>query len=496
MNFSQIRKQLLVWSVTVIFVALVIAALKIVEPLLRAYSINFFGDANMMQPIVGETFDSLVKFCKVLLWMLLVIALTRLFKAVVFDGALRSSNINAPTHLIQNIFSIIVYVVAFFIIFKSQYPTIDLAALFTTSAILGVILGLALQDTLGNLFAGISLQADRPFLIGDVINIQGKGSGIVENITWRGVKVRTFQNRLLIISNSILGREIIEVAPRDNLNARLINFTTHFDDAPMRTINLVTDSISEIDNVSQQMKPVVRIRDLGLNGIDWEAKYWLEDYAKFNDTDALVRKRIWYAFLRENITFAYTTQTIYVERAKKPDFHLANEIDETFARLSKIELFEPLSDDETRKLATSTKRRIFAPNELIIRAGDEGSTMFVINLGSVSVQIPKPNDNKESDEKITIATLHEGRFFGEMALLTGEPRSATVVALEETEVFEIGKDALKPLFELNPYLMEAISKSIVERRAAINAKVEIKAEAVAEETAGVFSSIKRFFGFN
>ncbi|MBA2379689.1 MAG: mechanosensitive ion channel [Blastocatellia bacterium] len=116
---------------------------------------------------------------------------------------------------------IVIYIVAFFIIFQSQYPNVQLAPLFTGSTIIGIVVGLALQDTLGNLFAGIALQADQPFQVGDVVSITNQGTGVVESVSWRGVKMRTFQNKLMVISNSVLGRETIEVAPKDNLNARI-----------------------------------------------------------------------------------------------------------------------------------------------------------------------------------------------------------------------------------------------------------------------------------
>src|SRR6185295_10790552 len=197
--------------------------------------------------------------------------------------------------------------------FQAQYPSINLGSIFAGSAILGIVVGLALQDTLGNLFAGIALQADQPFQVGDVISIPNGGNGVVESVSWRGVKIRTFQNKLLVISNAVLGKETIEVAPRGNLNARLVNFDTVYIDSPAKIIQVARDAIRQAENVSQKIRPIVRIRGLGDHGLEWEVKYWLDDYSKYNDTDALVRQRIWYAFKREKITFAYPTRTVHVE---------------------------------------------------------------------------------------------------------------------------------------------------------------------------------------
>lgn len=487
------RSQILATFVLFALLAGVLIALSNFDEPLIEYVSGFFV-AGRPRAMARDNTEGFLRVAKIFLWMALVVLAVRFFNRLVFERALRPKSGENASSLLRNVFSIAVYIVAFFVVFKSQYPTVDLAALLTTSAILGVILGLALQDTLGNLFAGLSLQADAPFAVGDVVTIPTKGAGVVENITWRGVKIRTFQNKLLVISNTVIGKEAIEVAPRDNLNARIVNFSTVYTDSPTNTIHVVRQTVAEADNVSSKFKPVVRIRDFTERGLEWEVKYWLEDYTRFNDTDALVRQRIWYAFRRESITFA--TQQINVNIARRPrKSKQQDETEQIFERLSAIEIFEPLSDEETLRLAKATQRRTFAPKEIIIRAGDAGESMFVINRGSVRVQIPDLTGN--NNEMTELAALGEGKFFGEMALLTGEPRTATVSAIEETEVFEIGHAAIKTLFESNPYLAEALSEAIAERRALLSELHENAAETTLEEhRRGVFAGIKHFFGLN
>ncbi|MDQ4122484.1 MAG: mechanosensitive ion channel family protein [Acidobacteriota bacterium] len=490
---TSVSSRLVTWLIPLTLIIAVIIAVNVAAPFLIEHTGDFF-DEEMSRNMARNSFDTFLRLLKVLLWMSLVIVIVRIFNSIVFTSAFDAQRGKRTSVLIRNIFSITVYLIAFSIIFKSQYPGIDLAAVFTTSAILGVILGLALQDTLGNLFAGLSLQADQPFAVGDVINIPNKGKGVVEMVTWRGLKIRTFQNKLLIISNTNLGRETFEVAPRDNLNARLIFFSTLYTDSPTKTIHVVREAVREAENVSQKIKPIVRIRELGPSGIEWEVKYWLEDYAKHNDTDALVRKLIWYAFLRENINFAYPTQTLYIKRRSRKA-KVEDEAYPVFERLSAIEIFEPLNDEETMQLAKETARRVFAPGEVIIRAGEAGDTMFVVNRGIVSIQLAdEAGGNGASSKPRVLATLTEGKFFGEMALLTGEPRSATVVAVEETEVFEIGHQSVKKLFENNPYLVEALSRAVAERRALLQSSAERRNEEVERDHAGLFAAVRRFFG--
>jgi small-conductance mechanosensitive channel len=430
--------------------------------------------------------SNFLKIPAVALWALLAYLAVRLVNVALFDFAFRiRRGYEAPT-LVRNIFNLVIFTVLFVLIFKWFYSETNLGAIFTTSAIFGVIIGLALQDTLGNFFSGISLQADRPFQIGDVIVVsQQKLTGVVEGITWRAIKIRTFQNHVVLVSNSNAAKEAIEVAPRDNLNARLIYFSTIYTDSPAKTIHVVRESVRDADNVSEKITPIVRIRNLGESSIEWEIKYWLEDYAKYNDTDALVRQRTWYALRRNGLTFAFPTRTLHLER--KVTARPTTAEDEIADRLSAVDVFAPLSTDELRQLAMATVGHVFAPGETLIRAGDEGSSMFVVHNGRVQVQLT------EGGKSRPVAVLSEGNFFGEMALFTGEPRTASVVALEETEVLEIGHAAMKHLFETNPSLVESISWTIAERRAGLAASAQQAAPNSLAESAGLLASIKRFF---
>jgi len=140
-------------------------------------------------------------------------------------------------------------------------------------------------------------------------------------------------------------------------------------------------------------------------------------------------------------------------------------------------------------LAQAAVRHVFAPGEMVIRAGDPGSSMFVVHNGRVSVQV------NENGRPRKVATLNEGDFFGEMALFTGEPRTANVVALEETEVLEIGHAAMKRVFDTNPDLVESLSFIIAERRQGLASQIDSSAPA-SDASAGLLSAIKRFFGLS
>ncbi len=474
---SRSKNRVLVFVLATTLVGLLLYLFYAFEPAMRT---------DLGAHVAGRE-DTLLKIPKLFLWGVLTYLAVRALNATLFGAVFRfRRGYEAPT-LVRNIFSIVAFTALFFFVFSRIYPDVNLGAIFTTSAIFGVIIGLALQDTLGNFFAGISLHADRPFQVGDVITVgQQKHTGVVEGITWRAIKIRTFQNHVVLVSNSNAAKEAIEVCPRDNLNARAVIFGTLYTDSPAKTIHVVREAIHDAENVSRKITPVVRIRNLGDSSIEWEIKYWLEDYAKHHDTDALIRERVWYALRRNGLSFAYPTRTIHVER-KVSSAGASKDGHGVIDRLLAVEIFAPLSAEETERLAGASSSHIFAPGEMVIRAGDQGSSMFVVHNGRVQVQVT------ENGRPRNVAILNEGDFFGEMALFTGEPRTANVVALEETEVQENGHAAMKPLFEGNPDLAESISYIIAERRAGLAAQQpEILAAATAPE--GLLGSIKRFFG--
>jgi small-conductance mechanosensitive channel/CRP-like cAMP-binding protein len=467
---------------------------SILHALANRYGLEIGADGPTAQPGANKMIETAVtlayfilQLAKVIVWMFLVITVVRFLGLLVLRTLNRGTGQFETSSLIKTVLSVVVYIVSFFIIFQSQFPNVQLTPLFTGSTIVGIVVGLALQDTLGNLFAGLAIQADQPFQVGDVIALGTRGKGVVEAVSWRGVQIRTFQNKLLVISNSVLGKELIEVSPKTNLNARLVFFNTVYSNSPAKTQNAIRDAVRQVENVSRKIRPIVRIRNLGDNGMDWEVKYWLDDYREFNNTDAQIRQRIWYVFQREGIDFAYPTRTLYVERQPKPQLH-EDALTANAERLSRVSLFSPLTEDEIQQVADAAILRVYAPGESIVRQGRKGDSMYVVVRGEVKVQVINEDIHR------TLTDLTENDFFGEMSLLTGEPRSATVVATEETELLEIGKGALHPILAANLELVEAISERVAERRRSLDETMLKDEELIVEGKRGVMRSIKDFFG--
>jgi CRP-like cAMP-binding protein len=157
-----------------------------------------------------------------------------------------------------------------------------------------------------------------------------------------------------------------------------------------------------------------------------------------------------------------------------------------------IDLFRDLDDGAVRSLAEDARAAMFAPGETVIRSGDAGDTMFLVIRGLLSVRLGANGAETEA------ARLIPGSFFGEMSLLTGSPRQATVVAVESCELLEIDHDAFHRLLSSHPDVAQKVSVKVMERRrenlATVEApKVERKAVLV-QERDDLVDKIKSFFG--
>ncbi len=427
----------------------------------------------------------LFKVFRLLLWMVVVVVTVRTAASVAFRQAGKTAGLLPSAEIARTVVSIAVYIVAFFMIFQSQFPDVELAPLFTGSTILGIVVGLALQDTLGNLFAGVATQADRPFQTGDVITLSSGKAGVVESVTWRAVKVRMFDHRLLVISNTELAKDTIEVSPRGRPNARYVDFSTEYSVSPAEVANAVDEALRNSENVASEPPFDVRLKEFKGSNVEWELKYFLEDYSRYEETDALVKKRIWYAFKRANIDFGYPVVRLGRLGGGPQGPDLTHEVAE--GRLRQTTLFKPLSDTETASLAAEAVKRVYAPGEAIFRRGDEGRSMFVIHRGSVRGLI------RENGAETVVADLSEGECFGEMGLFTGEARPVDAVAVVETEIIEVEWESLKSLLDSNTELVASFGELIARRKEMLDSSRTEAAAAPAPGKTDIVDAMRKFF---
>jgi len=411
------------------------------------------------------------------------VAVVRAISYVLFDILFQKRKMREAPALLRFMLSIVLYPMLLLPIISGILHK-DLSGILATSAVVTVIIGLALQDTLGNFFAGISIHIEQPFHIGDAILV-GNLIGKVESVTWRTTSIRTNNNTIIIFPNSKVAREPIEIFPRGNLNRRVLRFPAPYSVQPEKVIPMVAEAVRAMPNVASERTPVVRIAEFADSSITYEILYWVIDYMWTPDMDAKIRERIWYLYHRSGIEIPFPhRQIIYPQQALSESPTASYE-----DAINRVEIFDPLTAEDKRELLNGMGRYLYAPGETVLRRGDAGSSMFVICRGKAEVRLSSNNGDSQ-----VVAVLGKGEFFGEMALFTGEPRMANVNAVEELELIEIRKEQIEPLLNRNSELAEAFSNKIAERQAR-NAERTNRSDEQSEQMQNrrILKRIKNFF---
>lgn len=451
---------------------------RLIVPLLftAGLTLLYYFALNNVKWIESLGFDrgQALPLFKFLAWIPAVFFIVRLVDLVAFDiFATRRGKVRAPA-LLRELVSIGMAVVLFALVFSVVFHK-SVTTFLATGTILAAILGFALQDTLGNLFAGIALHLEDSFEIGDVIRA-GEFIGTVEAVRWRGTRIRTFNNTIVIVPNSVLARDRVEVYPRNNLNARLLQLGIDFNIPPAKVIGVLTQAAANVDGVSREVPCLARVGGFAESTVTYEIKYFTEDYSQRDRIDAEIRKAAWYALRRNGIVIPYPVRS--VQRYEAPQDRSAPETREIVDRLAGVTVLAPLTGEARETIAASARVCTYSRGETIIKQGAAGDSMFIVHSGTVSARVPEHGE---------VAVLNAGDFFGEMALLTGETRTADVVAMTDVVAIEISKEVLAPVLRDHPGLADAISSEVADRRAAA------KAAALDDTAPGILSRIRSYF---
>ncbi len=413
------------------------------------------------------------------------VTLVRTINFILLDLHFRKRKGRRAPQILRLVVSIICFTVLFVLVYTLVFRK-SLSGILATSAVLSVILGLALQDTLGNFFAGISLHTEQPFHIGDALRT-GDIIGRVESITWRTTAVRTYDGSLVIFPNSRVAREPLEVFTLNTLNRRTLRFPAPYAVPPRKIIAVVQQTLRSVPHVAPEKPPVIWIKEFSDSAITYELLYWVKDYMVVPELDSVIRERIWYSFGRDGIEIPYPIRHVYFERRQAGAG--ADQTDHERI-LAAVDILKPLTSEERLELSQSLVRRVYAPGELVVRRNEAGDSMFIISRGRAEVLVPDANGQPKQ-----VTTLDAGNVFGEMSLFTGEARTADVRALEELDLLVILKPAIERLLNENENLALAFSVTIAERQAGL---AQISRAVPAEEkqmrSENILRRIQRFFG--
>jgi small-conductance mechanosensitive channel/CRP-like cAMP-binding protein len=373
---------------------------------------------------------------------------------------------------------------------------VNFLSIITTSAVLTAVIGLALQNTLADLLSGVALQLDSSFAIGDWIRVDKDGQvGVVREIRWRSTVIETRNGDLITIPNGVITKSLIQTFQKEGReNRRWVYFNVHMRHPPDLVISTVRAALNGIPNVSDKTPPDCVLMDFADSWARYAVRYRLVDFRPDDPTDSAVRTRIWYAMHRANLELSYPAQNVFVTQLdaareqRKSDAEKQRRLD----ALGLVTFFAPLGPADLEALARTMRHLVFGPGEVIIRVGEEGDSLFLIRAGEVSVKIGIDGLERE------VAVLHQGQFFGEMGLMTGEPRRATVVAKQSAECYVVDKAMFEEIVRHSPGLLGEIGRLLHDRQIELEGKIDgLSAEAQAARAHAqnaLLGRIKSFFG--
>ena len=355
--------------------------------------------------------------------------------------------------------------------------------LVTTSAVSAVVLGFALQDTLGNAFAGLAIQSEKPFHVGHWVRV-GEFEGRVAEVTWRATKLRTKTGNLVILPNNLVAKEAITNYSEPAAPFRLeVEVGASYLAPPSKVKAAMMEALRHSSRVLAVPAPDVLLLSFGDSAINYRARFWIDDYAADEASRDEVRTAIYYSFQRHEIEIPWPIQVHYEGNWKPPD--AGAKVAEEERLLAGVDLFASVPPELRSQIARSAPMAVYGSGETIVRQGEEGQSMFVVLSGGVSV-ILEPSREE-------VARIQPGGYFGEMSLLTGEPRSATVVAVGDAVVVEIDADLFRRMAAVHPEAIEKIGMAAMVRKAGLEqAKTAAAGVATVETTNTLMARMKKF----
>ena len=378
----------------------------------------------------------------------------------------------------------------------------DLASLVTTSAVITAVLAFAMQDTLGNTLGGLFLEIDQSVSIGDWIKLDDL-SGRVVDIRWRHTAVRTRNGELAIIPNSALIRSRFNVIGNPDqgevLWRRWIWFDVDFEVPAARVIAAAEQALAgaEIEAVAREPRPDCALMELALGQGRYALRYWLTDPQRDDGTDSAVRVHLLAALERSGISPSLPKLVNHQvkETEERERTRRARDIEARVAALRGVDLFGSLSAQELQGLAAHLVHAPFAAGDVITRQGALAHWLYILLEGEVEVWV----DAADGPRRL-VAGLAAGSVFGEMGMMTGEPRRATVIAKTGVECYRLDKPGFQEILRARPQIAEAISRVLAAREGGLRHAVEESAAAAAAAARArpetLLRRIRVFFGID
>jgi small-conductance mechanosensitive channel/CRP-like cAMP-binding protein len=500
MNASQpVSPELFSDAVLFTGVAVALAVVSLLAPADRRRGLVVFalaaivmlGGLALLQRFGGKLGSAPYDVAREALLGLLAVVVIRAI--VVFVARIVLGRFRVPHILIDVLF---MFGMLGYAIYRLTALNVNLAGVVTTSAIVTGALAFSAGETLANLWAGLSLQMENTLRIGDWVRIEDR-IGQVVSIRWRSMAIATPNNETIVVPNSVLMKDRIVVLGRHGEQAALyrrsVDFQVDYDYAPTKVIGVIDEALNSADIrwVAKDPPPFCLCGQFMDSGVLYKAVYYPTEIGEIRRIDSDVMVAVFNALARAGMPIPFPQQVVELKRRSREKADEEKRAREQLVH--DTELFHALVDDERAKIAASLKRMPFANGDLVFRKGEAADSLFILVEGRVKIM-----NEDEQGARVALAELSAPGYFGEMGLLTGQPRAATVVADGPALCYRLGKQAFDGVLRSRPDVVEALAHVLVARQAENDATLKaLDADARSRRAAGgameLMRRIRHFF---
>ena len=393
-----------------------------------------------------------VRVATTVTWFGFVIVAFGAANALVFDAAPTTSWQHRVPRLLRDLVRVLLVAVAAALAYSFIWDK-EIGGALAALGVTSIVVGLALQEPLGNLFSGLMLLMERPFEVGDVIEVGGV-SGTVKEINWRSAHIEALGGMVQVVPNSTLNKETISNYSRPlPIRMEMIDLRFSYDDPPNKVREALLEVARTTEGVLAKPKPIAATIGYGDFSVNYRLIWRVHEEDRWAVRNDLVT-RIWYMARREGLTIPFPTSVNVMHREDAP-FHRAQvSPDEMLAQMPRVPRDAVSANGGTRALQ-------FGAGEVIFDEGQTLAGVYLMVSGAVSLRVGRGREAAE------VAQVKPGEFFGEAGMYSAQPAEARAVATEDTEVLMLDPDTVRTLFEASPSLARDTGQALDVRRKAL-----------------------------
>lgn len=410
--------------------------------------------ASLVTPLAPDSELFATRAVGILLWLCGAWLVGRAIDTLLLNPVIRSRTGAPAPRILSNVVSATLFVATIFCIIKFVFDR-PVGGLLATSGIVTVIIGFAIRDMIADFFSGLAMNIEQPYRIGDWLELDGV-VGRVTEMNWRATRLITQSRKSVVIpNNNLAGRQFANISRPERYYRESLDLVLNYTTDPARIENILMAAIHATEGLAAQRHDV-RIIGFQERGVVYQIRFWVNDYTDKVRLRHRLAANVLEFISQAGISIPYAQHEIVLTRERKPRKERRINARRLLSRVSWLEM---LTDDELVQLAKVALGKEFAVGRDIVRQGELGSSLYVLVEGVLDV-IARNEDGKDG----SVGKIQPGQAFGEMSLLTGSPRVATVRALTDAYVLEIRREDLEPILRARPAIAEELGQIMARRQ--------------------------------